>query len=144
MDIWTIIISFFSAALGGLIQSWISHNFTNKELILNKQREAYAEYLDILQNYINKSEDSIAFENFQKATNKVLLFASDETAKLINQYFSDSTTIREHSLTAEEHQQSHDKIFKSMRNDLCLPNSNIGICSLKRYDPSLKMNNRKV
>lgn len=134
--------SFVSAIIGGLIQSWISHKFTNKEVTLDKQREAYAEYLCFLQDYINKSDDNVAFENFQKATNKVLLFASDKTARLINQYFSDSTTIGNHSLTKEEHQLTHNKIFESMRDDLTLSNECIGICSLSRYDPSLNNKTR--
>ena len=121
-----------------MIQSWISHKFTNEEVTLNRQREAYADYLDALQNNINKSNDAISFENFQKATNKVLLFASNETAKLINKYFSDSTTIGDHTLTAEEHQKAHNEIFISMRNDLNLSNKDIGTCSLSRHDPSLK------
>ena len=138
MDFSTVIISFFSAVLGGFIQSWVSHNFTNKKVTLDKQREAYAEYLEALQNNINKQDDNTAFECFQKATNKVLLFASDKTAKLINDYFSDSTTIGEHNLTAEQHQQAHNDIFKSMRDDLGLSNDDIGICALRRHDPSLK------
>lgn len=137
MSFCTVIISFFSAALGGFIQSWISHNFTNKEITLEKQREAYAEYLEALQNNINRQDDA-AFECFQKATNKVLLFASDKTAKLINDYFSNSTTIGTHSLTAEKHQEAHNNIFKSMRDDLALSNNDIGICALRRHDPSLK------
>ena len=132
------IISFISAVIGGFIQSWISHNFTNKEITLNKQREAYAEYLDALQNNINSQNDGVVFENFQKATNRVLLFASKNTARLINNYFSSVTTIDEHSLTADEHKQAHDKIFKSMRTDLKLSNKNIGICSLSRHEPLLR------
>ena len=142
MDFSTVTISFFSAILGGFIQSWISHNFTNKEVTLDKQREAYTEYLEALQNNINK-QDSMAFECFQKATNKVLLFASDKTAKLINDYFSNSTTIGEDSLTAEKHQEAHDSIFKSMRDDLGLSNDDIGICALRRHDPSLKKIDKK-
>lgn len=138
------VISFASAIIGGIIQSWVSHKFTNKEVTLDKQREAYADYLDALQNNINKSNDAISFENFQKATNKVLLFASNKTAKLINKYFSDSTTIGDNTLTAEEHKKAHDEIFRSMRSDLNLSNKNIGTCSLSRHDPSLSIKKKVI
>lgn len=123
----------FIALLGGCI----GYFFSNKKYVNEKQREAYAEYLDALQNYINTPEKK-EFSAFQKATNKVLLFADDKIAEKVNNYFDDCTTRGKRTLSAEEHKNVHDMIFKAMRKELGLSNKKIGTCSISKYDPQAK------
>ena len=130
-------LSFITAFIGG----YIGFFFSNKGYIKEKQREAYAEYLDALQNYINTSGKDTPFDvfsSFQKATNKVLLFSDHKTAEKVNNYFDCCTTRGGKSLSKEEHQEAQDMIFKAMRKELGLSNKKIGTCSISRYDPQAK------
>lgn len=130
-------LSFITALIGG----YIGFFFSNKSYVKEKQREAYAEYLDALQNYLNTLEEDAPFDvfsSFQKATNKVLLFAGHKTAEKVNNYFDDCTTRGKRTLSAEEHKNAHDMIFKAMRKELGLSNKKIGTCSISRYDPQAK------
>lgn len=122
-----------------LLTAIVTYFFTRKQMDMSDKRKAYSEYLIGLQNYINNSD----FKLFQEVTNKMILFASERTAKLVNQYFIDASTKSGTSLSAQEHENAHNEIIKSMRRDLGFIKNNIGQCALYRYDEHLAHNINK-
>ena len=122
-----------------LLTALVTYFFTRKQMDMSDKRKAYSEYLIGLQNYINNAD----FKLFQEVTNKMLLFASERTAKLVNQYFIYASTKSSISLSAKEHEKAHDEIIKSMRRDLGFIKNNVGRCALYRYDESMAKNTNK-
>lgn len=122
-----------------LLTAIITYLFTKKKMDLSDKRKAYSEYLIALQNYINNND----FTTFQIATNNILLFASENTAKLVNKYFANATTLNKDSLSSDEHKKAHDEIIKSMRKDLGFIKNKIGECSLYRYNLDSRINKKQ-
>ena len=123
-----------------ILTALVTYFFTKKQMDLSDKRKAYSEYLIALQNYINNNQ----FTLFQEATNNMLLFASEKTAKLVNEYFANASTLNKGSLSANEHKKAHDEIIKSMRKDLGFIKNKIGECSLYKYDTKVVNINKEA
>ena len=148
--IYIAMISACSAIFGAFVPLVISYFTKKKELensieLMNKQynnnqnttnieikRREYAAFIDALQQERNTGNN---FADFQNSVNKILLFANDKTASLINNYFIAicNAEISKQELTEDVHDESQCKIINAMRADLGVSNSYIDNIMLASY-----------
>lgn len=124
------VIAALSAILGGSIPALISFFSIkrNQKMELEKklhieQREIYKNYLITLQSTINDTSPE-NFRELQKATVSICLYGDNETAKIINEYFSDLIqNVNSGSFLSNSRQVEYQtKIINSMRKHLDLKN----------------------
>lgn len=145
------IISAGSAIVGGLVPAIFTFFAKKKELesnlkILKEQhsinqdnthkeirRLEYAKFIEALQKERNTQNN---FSNLQDCVNRILLFADDNTASLINEYYTAicfGVMKREPLLNANQHDKYQKDIINSMRNDLGVSSKELDNILLATY-----------
>jgi hypothetical protein len=142
--IYIAVISASSAIVGGLVPSLMSYfskkaEFKNSLFLIDKQyennqkginielkRKEYTTFMDVIQEFMNNTTNP-NFTKFQISVNRVLLYANNNTASLINNYYQ--SMIRGVAtgvfLEKEKHEEYQCEIVNAMRSDIGIANSKI-------------------
>lgn len=140
----TALIAAGSALLGSLIPAIFNYLGIKRELKnsniskLNElKRNEFVNYLSALQAMINNGDES-SFNSFQNSTNKLIVYADKELAKLVNDYLQ-TMVVRTNSgksLTEDENIGFQTRIVNEMRKEIGITDGGINQVSLIRAFPS--------
>lgn len=138
------IVAASSAIVGAIVPSLMSYlnqraavRDNRKENNRKLQTEKYEYFILAMQNMMNNSSNSNCFANFQNAVNQILIYADNDTAVIINEYYRRMIELQQQNagLNSERHKKYQGEIINSIRKNIGVSNKKLDDVYLIAFDP---------